>query len=58
MGAIAAVPNYMGRAASATNNVLAAPLVGSVDTVHLFLTIGVVLIAGLIWSRILAHIHG
>lgn len=50
--------NYMASAASDANDVLAAPLIGNVDTVHLFLTIGVVLVAILIWSRVLAHIKG
>jgi hypothetical protein len=58
MGAVASVPNYVASAASDTNKVLAMPLLGNVDTVHLFLTLGVVLLSVLIWSRILAHIKG
>ena len=58
MGAVAALPNYMASAASDTNSVLAAPLIGKVDTVHLFLTVGVVMLAVIVWTRILAHIKG
>ncbi len=52
------ITNAIGSAASDTNDVLKAPLVGSVDTVHLFLTVGVVMIAVIVWTRILAHIKG
>lgn len=58
MGDVSSVPDYMGQAASTTNRVLAMPIAGNVDTVHLFLAVGVVLIATLIWTRILAHIQG
>lgn len=58
MGSQASLPDYIGSAAKDTNNVLAMPLIGSVDTVHLFLTLGVVLLSTLVWSRILAHIKG
>lgn len=50
--------DYMASAASRTNAILSAPLIGSVDTVHLFLTIGVFLVGIIVWSRILAHIKG
>ncbi len=45
-------------ACGAIHRVLARPLVGNVDTIHLFLTLGVVLVSILIWSRVLAHIKG
>jgi hypothetical protein len=38
-----------------TNAVLAAPIVGNVDTVHLFLVTGIVIVSALAWSRIIAH---
>ena len=44
------------RACGDVHNVLAHPLVGGVDTIHLFLTLGVVLVSMIIWSRVLAHI--
>lgn len=56
MGAVGSVPDYIGRATEQTNRVLSMPLIGSVDTVHVFLTLGVVLLSVVIWSRILAHI--
>lgn len=37
------------------HSVLSRPLIGNVDTIHLFLTLGVVLISIVIWTRILAH---
>lgn len=46
---------YISTALDRTNAVLSAPLVGSVDTVHLFLVTGVVIIGALIWGRILSH---
>lgn len=57
-GTLEAAPNYMAAAAGDTNRVLATPLVGNVDTVHLFLTVGVLMVAVIVWTRILAHIKG
>lgn len=48
--------DYVTAALGKTNSVLAAPLVGNVDSVHLFLVTGVILIATLIWGRILSHL--
>lgn len=50
--------DYAGGAIDRVNRVLARPLIGNVDTVHLFLTIGVVMVAIIVWSRVLAHIKG
>lgn len=47
--------DYVTTALDKTNAVLSAPLVGNVDSVHLFLVTGVVLIGALIWGRILSH---
>jgi hypothetical protein len=58
MGAVSSVPDYIGGAVKKTDAILAAPLVGSLDSVHLFLMLGVVLLSVLIWTRILAHIKG
>lgn len=52
------MPDMIGSAASGTHRVLTAPLIGNVDTVHLFLTLGVVLVSVIVWTRILAHIKG
>lgn len=38
------------------HSIMTRPLVGNIDTIHLFLTLGVVLISIVIWTRILAHI--
>lgn len=46
---------YVSAALDKTNAVLAAPLVGNVDTVHLFLVTGVVLVGALIWGHIISH---
>lgn len=46
---------YIATAIDRTNSVLSAPLVGNVDTVHLFLVTGVVLVGALIWGKILSH---
>lgn len=48
--------DYIGSAIARTNNVLAAPIIGSVDTVHLFLTVGIVLVSALVWARVTAHL--
>lgn len=53
-----AATDYIGKAASETNAILAAPIVGNVDTVHLFLVTGVLLISAIAWGRILAHMRG
>lgn len=53
-----AIPGCMCDAAKETNNVLRRPVIGGADTVHLFLATGIVLVAVIIWSRILAHIQG
>jgi hypothetical protein len=50
-----AATDYIGEAASKTNSILAAPIVGNVDTVHLFLVVGIFMLAALAWGRILAH---
>lgn len=46
---------YVGAALDKTNAVLSAPLVGKVDTVHLFLVVGIVIVSSLAWTRIIAH---
>jgi len=46
---------YVAAALDKTNSVLSAPIVGNVDTVHLFLMTGVLIIGSLIWGRILSH---
>lgn len=40
------------------HSIVTRPLIGNVDTIHLFLTLGVILVSVLIWTRILAHIKG
>lgn len=47
--------DYIGAVTSRTNAVLAAPIVGNVDTVHLALVTGLVVIFALGWLRVLAH---
>lgn len=47
--------DYVGAVASRTNAVLAAPIIGDVDTVHLFLVTGILIISALAWGRVLAH---
>lgn len=38
------------------HSVLTRPLIGNVNSINIFLVLGVFLISSLIWSRILAHI--
>lgn len=47
--------DYLGAAIDKTNGVLAAPLIGHVDAVHLFLVTGIVIVSALAWSRVIAH---
>ena len=58
MGALSTLPTALGSVASDTHDVITAPLIGKVDTVHLFLVIGVILLSVIVWTRILAHIKG
>ena len=58
MESLKSVPGCMCDAAKETNNVLRRPVIGGADTVHLFLATGIVVVAVIIWSRILAHIQG
>ena len=48
--------NYLGAAAAEANSVLAAPIVGNVDTFHLFLVTGILIVSALAWRIILSHI--
>lgn len=52
---IAATAKGACRACGGLHSIVTRPLVGNVDTIHLFLTLGVVLVSILIWTRILAH---
>lgn len=55
MGNLGQVPNYIGAVTSGANTVLAMPIVGKVDTYHLLLLVGVVMVGIIVWSRVLAH---
>lgn len=55
---VSAFPTVIVSAAKGTNNIIKAPLLGSVSSVDLFLGVGVILIAVIVWTRILAHIKG
>lgn len=52
------IPGCMCDAAKDTDSVLRRPIVGGADTIHLFLATGIVVVAVIIWTRIIAHIQG
>jgi hypothetical protein len=55
-GSTTTTTNYAGAALKQANAIISAPLAGNVDTVHLFLVMGVIIVSALIWHRVIAHL--